>query len=124
MAEASNLIDEHIAKFTDWRGELMARLRTIIKNADPSLKEEWKWDTPVFASNGNVCAIGAFKETVKLNFFRGASLADPNHLFNGGLDAKSSRSIDYAKGDRIDEEALREVVRNAVAMNAGNRQRR
>jgi len=121
MAEASKLIDQHIAKYTDWRGDVMAKLRAIIKKADSSLEEEWKWETPVFTSNGNVCAIGAFKESVKLNFFKGASLPDPNHLFNGGLDAKASRSIDFGKGDRIDEKALRELIRTAAAKNAGKR---
>ena len=121
MAEASKLIDQHIAGLTDWRGDLMARLRTIINKAEPSLKEEWKWDTPVFASNGNVCAMGAFKESVKVNFFKGASLPDPHHLFNGGLDAKASRSIDFAKGDRVNEKALQQLVRAAVAQNSGKR---
>jgi hypothetical protein len=121
MADASKLIDQHIAKYTDWRGDLMAKLRTIINEADPGLQEDWKWDTPVFASNGNVCAIGAFKESVKLNFFKGASLPDPNHLFNGGLDAKASRSIDFGKGDRINERALHDLVRAAVAKNRGKR---
>jgi hypothetical protein len=119
MSEASRLIDQHIAKYADWRGDVMAKLRAIIKKADPGLQEEWKWDTPVFTSNGNVCAIGAFKESVKLNFFKGASLPDPDHLFNGGLDAKASRSIDFGKGDQIKQEPLQELVRAAAAKNAG-----
>jgi hypothetical protein len=120
MSEASKLIDQHIAKYTDWRGDLMARLRAIIKKADPRLQEEWKWDTPVFTSHGNVCAIGAFKESVKVNFFKGASLPDPDRLFNAGLDAKASRSIDFGKGDPIKEGPLQELVRAAVARNAGS----
>ena len=121
MEDASKLIDEHIASFGDWRGELMAKLRGIIGEADPNLKQEWKWGTPVFAAKGNVCAIGAFKDSVKLNFFKGASLADPHHLFNGGLDAKASRSIDFAKGNRVDESALQQLVRAAVSQNASGR---
>lgn len=111
----SDLIDEQIAKLTDWRGDLMARLRAVINKADPSLKEDWKWGTPVWTLNGNVCSVGAFKDSVKLNFFNGASLKDPHHLFNGGLDAKASRSIDFKKGDRINESALRELIRAAAA---------
>ena len=121
MVDASKQIDEYIAKLTDWRGDLMKKLRTIINKADPSLKEDWKWNTLVWTSQGNVCAIGAFKETVKLNFFKGASLPDPHHLFNGGLEAKASRSIDFGKGDPIDERALRELVRAAAAHDRGKR---
>lgn len=121
MADASKRIDEYIAQFTDWRGDLMKKLRTSINKAAPSLKEDWKWGTPVWALHGNVCAIGAFKESVKLNFFKGATLPDARHLFNGGLDAKASRSIDFAKGDRIDEKGLQALVRAAVAQDAGKR---
>ena len=113
----SALIDRHIAGLQDWRGQLMARLRTVINKSDPSLKEDWKWDTPVWTSNGNVCAIGAFKDGVKLNFFKGASLPDPQGLFNGGLQAKASRSIDFREGDKINQPALTALVRGAVALN-------
>ena len=119
--DASALIDKHIAGLGDWRGELMAKLRKTINSASPDLKEEWKWGIPVFSSNGNVCALGAFKESVKVNFFKGASLPDPKHLFNGGLEAKTSRSIDLQRGDRIDDAALKVLVRAAVAAN--NKQR-
>lgn len=117
MSEASRQIDEHIADLKDWRGDLMTQLRRLINKADPSLKEDWKWGTPTWTSNGNVCAIGAFKETVKLNFFKGAGLPDPHHLFNGGLDAKTSRSIDFKQGERIQSEALTNLIRAAVAAN-------
>jgi hypothetical protein len=117
----SVLIDEHIARLSDWRGDLMKQLRAIINKSDPSLKEDWKWGTPVWTSKGNVCAIGAFKDGVKLNFFKGASLPDPQHLFNGGLDAKVSRSIDFVKGDRVNEPALRQLIRAAVAADTGKR---
>jgi hypothetical protein len=96
----------------------MERLRTVINQAEPSLAEDWKWGTPVWTSKGNVCAIGAFKVSVKLNFFKGASLPDPHGLFNGGLDAKASRSIDLVEGDPINEPALQELIRAAVAYNA------
>ena len=117
MSEASKKIDQHIAGLGDWRGELMARLRKTITSADPSLQEEWKWETPVFVANGNVVALGAFKEAVKVNFFKGASLPDPQHLFNGGLEAKASRSIDLGKGANVNDAALKELVRAAVAAN-------
>ena len=117
----SDQITKHIAGLKDWRGERMARLRTVINKADPRLKEDWKWDIPVWACNGNICAIGAFKDKVKVNFFKGASLPDPHHLFNGGLDAKASRSIDLSMGDRINEPALQALVRAAIAQNATKR---
>lgn len=121
MTEASRLIDERIAELDDWRGELMARLRAIVSQADPSLKEEWKWGTAVWTSTGNVVGMGAFKEGVKLNFFKGASVPDPQELFNAGLDAKASRAIDFGKGSRVNEKALSELVRAAVAENARKR---
>jgi hypothetical protein len=120
-SDASKRIDQHIKSLADWRGETMAGLRKIITSADPNLTEEWKWETPVFTSNGNVVALGAFKEGLKINFFKGASLPDPHHLFNGGLEAKTSRTIDLKKGDRINEPALKELVRAAVAKNGGKR---
>jgi len=120
-ADASKRIDQHIQSLGDWRGEMMAKLRKVITSADSSLAEEWKWETPVFSSNGNVVALGAFKEGLKINFFKGASLPDPHHLFNGGLDAKTSRTIDLKEGDRIDEPALKELVRAAVAKNGVKR---
>ena len=97
---------------------MTSRLRKVIKDADPSLKEEEKWGTAVFTSNGNVVAIGEFKDSVKLNFFKGASLPDPKRLFNGGLEAKASRSIDFKAGDKVDEAALKQLIRAAVAANA------
>ncbi len=119
--DASGRIDQHIKSLGDWRGEMMSKLRKVITSADSSLTEEWKWETPVFSSNGNVVAMGAFKEGVKINFFKGASLPDPRHLFNGGLDAKTSRTIDLKKGDAVNEPALKELVRAAVAKNGGKR---
>ena len=94
----SQLLDKQIAGLGDWRGDLMKELRSAINKSDPGLKEEWKWGTAVWTHNGNVCALAAFKNGVKVNFLKGASLPDPKHLFNAGLEAKASRAIDIAKG--------------------------
>lgn len=117
----SQQIDKMIADLSDWRGESVAHLRKVIVDADSGLSEDWKWDTPVFTNSGNVCALGVFKEHVKVNFFKGASLDDPNGLFNAGLDAKASRSIDLREGEPINDEGLQELVRAAVALNAKKR---
>ena len=114
----SQHIDNHIRDLNDWRGELLTRLRTLILEAAPELAEEWKWDTPVWSSKGNVVAAGVFKDHVKLNFFKGASLEDSNGLFNAGLDAKATRAIDIHEGEEIDRAALKDLVRTAVAYNA------
>ena len=114
---ASHHIDNYIKDLTDWRGKMIARLRKLITEAEPNLVEEWKWDTPVWSHKGNVVAAGVFKDHVKLNFFKGASLEDPKGLFNAGLDAKATRAIDIAEGEEIDEAALKDLVRSAVAYN-------
>lgn len=114
----SQHIDNHIKELGDWRGKTLARLRKLVLESAPELMEEWKWDTPVWAYKGNVVAGGVFKDHVKLNFFKGASLADPKGLFNAGLDAKASRSIDFQEDSQIDEPALRDLIRTAVAYNA------
>src|SRR6266511_4637011 len=113
----SQHIDNHIEELADWRGKLLARLRKLILEAAPELTEEWKWDTPVWSHKVNVVAGGAFKDHIKLNFFKGASLQDPNGLFNAGLDAKATRGIDFHEGDEIDEAALKELVLEAVTYN-------
>jgi hypothetical protein len=115
---ASQTITNHIAELADWRGTLLARLRQLILDASPGLVEEWKWGTPVWSHQGNVVAAGAFKDHIKLNFFKGAALPDPDGLFNAGLDAKATRAIDFHEGDQIDEPALQELIRAAVAQNA------
>ena len=115
---ASQQIDNYITGMDDWRGKLVARLRKLILEAAPELAEEWKWDTPVWSHKGNVVAAGVFKDHVKLNFFKGASLDDPNGLFNAGLEAKATRAIDIAEGGKINEAALKDLVRTAVAYNA------
>jgi hypothetical protein len=114
MPTPSEQIDKQIADLPDWRGQRMADLRRIINEADPNLKEDWKWDTPVWTAKGNVLALGAFKDHLKINFFKGASLDDPQGLFNAGLDAKASRSIDLYEGDSIDEQALEGLIRAAA----------
>jgi len=113
----SDRITAYLDALGDWRGQLLGRLRTLIRSASPDLVEEWKWNTPVWSSGGNVLAAGAFQDHVKLNFFKGASLADPRGLFNAGLEAKASRAIDLHQGDRPDEAALRDLIRAAVALN-------
>lgn len=113
----SQHITNQISELTDWRGQVLARLRKLIHEAAPDITEEWKWDTAVWALKGNVVATSAFKDHVKLNFFKGASLADPQGLFNAGLEAKASRGIDFGQGDNINETALKELIRAAVALN-------
>jgi hypothetical protein len=116
---ASELIDNRIAELADWRGSLLARIRKLVLSVVPDMEEEWKWDTPVWSRNGNVLAFGAFKDHAKINFFHGALLDDPKHLFNAGLEAKATRAIDIQEGDVIDEAALKDLVRAAVELNNG-----
>jgi hypothetical protein len=115
----SERIDKQIAELAGWRGQVVARLRKLILEADPDITEEWKWDTAVWSHKGLVCAVGAFKETVKMNFFQGAFLEDSHKLFNAGLDAKKTRAIDFHEGDTVDESALKDLIRTAVAHNVG-----
>ncbi len=113
----SQHIDNQIKDLADWRGKMLARLHKLILEAAPDITEEWKWDTAVWTQIGLVCSAGAFKDHVKLNFFKGASLKDPKGLFNAGLDAKATRAIDFSEGDDIDESALKDLIRAAVAHN-------
>jgi hypothetical protein len=113
----SQLITNQIAGLPDWRGQMLARLRTLIHEAAPDIVEEWKWDTAVWSQKGNVVAAGAFKDHLKLNFFKGASLEDPQGLFNAGLEAKATRAIDFSEGDEIQEAALKDLIRAAVSYN-------
>ena len=115
---ATELIDDLIAKLTDWRGATFANLRKIIHEADAEIVEEWKWmGTPVFSHNGIVCVANAFKDKVKLTFYEGASLQDPDKLFNNGLEGKKWRTIDLYKDDKINESSLKALVRAAVDHN-------
>ena len=113
----SQLITNRIAELADWRGKMLARLRKLILAASPGIAEEWKWGTAVWSHKGNVVAVGAFKDHLKINFFKGAALKDPHGLFNAGLEAKAMRAIDLHAGDAIDEAALQALVRAAVAHN-------
>jgi len=121
-SKASQRITNMIAELGDWRGKLLARLRTLILEA-ADLTEEWKWNTAVWSNNRMICAAGAFKDHVKLNVFKGASLNDPKRLFNAGLDAKATRAIDFTEGDKIDEPALKALVRAAVAYNSASQKK-
>jgi hypothetical protein len=114
---ASQRITNLIAELGDWRGKVLARLREVILDAAPDITEEWKWGSAVWTNKGLVCSAGAFKDHVKLNFFKGASLKDPKRLFNAGLDAKFTRAIDFNEGDEIDASALKALIRAAVAYN-------
>ena len=120
---ASELIDDRIRELGDWRGKALSEVREIIRKADPDIVEEWKWakatspGTPVWSHNGGICTGETYKQVVKLTFFKGASLSDPSGLFNSSLDGKVRRAIDIVEGDKIDKVALKDLVREAVALN-------
>ena len=122
--DASKQIDERIKELGDWRGETLANVRRIIKEAAPDVVEEWKWakatspGTPVWSHNGGICTGETYKSVVKLTFFKGAALDDPAGLFNSSLDGKVRRAIDIKEDDEIDESALKKLVRDAVALNS------
>ena len=116
---ASERVTKHIDDLGAWRGKLVANLRKLIRDAAPELVEEWKWNTPVWSCKSNVLAVGAFRDHVKVNFFKGASLEDPHGLFNAGLDAKASRAIDIHEGERFKEAAFKTLVRAATVLNVG-----
>lgn len=111
------LIDERIKTLGDWRGDAVKKLIEIVRSADPSLEEEWKWDTLVWNQNGLICAVGAFKDKVGLNFFKGASLDDKEKVFNDGLEAKVSRRISYFEGDKMNDAAIKDLVKQAINLN-------
>jgi len=114
----SELIDARIRELDDWRGETLSRLRALIKEADPEVVEEWKWrGTPVWSHDGIICTGETYKSVVKMTFAKGASLEDPSGLFNSSLEGNVRRAIDLREGDKIDEEALKALVRSAVALN-------
>ncbi len=115
---ASQLIDARIAELGDWRGKMLARLRSLIKKADPEIVEEWKWrGVPVWSHDGLICTGETYKNVVKMTFAKGAALKDPAGLFNASLDGNTRRAIDFREGDKVDEEALKILVRAAVALN-------
>jgi hypothetical protein len=114
----SDLIDARIEDLGDWRGEMLSRLRALIKQADPEVTEEWKWGgTPVWSHDGLICTGETYKNTVKMTFAKGASLKDPSGLFNSSLEGNVRRAIDFHEGDKLDEEALKALIRGAVALN-------
>jgi hypothetical protein len=121
--DASEQIDRRIAELGDWRGETLARVRRVIREADPEIVEEWKWakatspGTPVWSRNGGICTGESYKSVVKLTFFKGASLDDPAGLFNSSLEGNVRRAIDIKEGEELDEAALTKLVREAVALN-------
>jgi hypothetical protein len=116
---ASKLISQRIAELGDWRGKTLGRMRKLIKQADPDVVEEWKWmGTPVWSHDGIICTGESYKDKVKLTFARGASLADPAHLFNSSLDGNVRRAIDIHEGEVVDESAFKTLVRQAVAVNS------
>jgi hypothetical protein len=120
----SELIDARIEELGDWRGETLSRLRTLIKQADPQVVEEWKWrGVPVWSHGGLICTGETYKSVVKLTFFKGASLKDPARLFNSSLEGNARRAIDLHEGEKIDEEALKTLVRAAVALNESSARR-
>jgi hypothetical protein len=117
----SELIDARIEELGDWRGELLARLRALVKEADPEIVEEWKWrGTPVWEHDGIVCTGETYKSVVKMTFFKGASLDDPSGLFNSSLEGNTRRAIDFHEGEEIDEQALKALLRAAVDLNASS----
>jgi len=118
-ASPSHLIDARIAELGDWRGEMLARVRSLIKQADPEVAEAWKWrGVPVWEHGGIICTGETYKAAVKLTFAKGASLEDPSGLFNASLEGNTRRAIDFHEGDKIDEAAFKGLIRAAVALNA------
>jgi hypothetical protein len=115
---ASELIDARIKELGDWRGKTLARLRALIKQADPQVLEEWKWDVPVWSHDGILCTGESYKSIVKVTFAKGASLDDPHELFNSSLEGNTRRAIDFHEGDKIDATAFKALIRAAVALNA------
>lgn len=113
----SQLIDARIQELGDWRGETLARIRGLIRQADPEVVEEWKWSVPVWSHAGILCTGESYKAAVKLTFPKGASLPDPSGLFNSSLEGNVRRAIDFREGDRIDEKALKALIRAAVELN-------
>ena len=120
----SQLIDARIEELGDWRGEMLSRLRAVVKEADPEVVEEWKWrGVPVWSHDGIICTGETFKTVVKMTFAKGAALKDPSRLFNSSLDGNTRRAIDFHEGEKIDEEALKTLIRAAVTLNKSTAQR-
>ena len=114
---ASQLIDARIKEVGGWRGQILGRLRALVKEADPDVVEEWKWNVPVWSHDGLICTGEVYKSAVKMTFARGAAVKDPSGLFNSSLEGNTRRAIDFREGDSIDEAALKKLIRAAVAVN-------
>jgi len=120
----SRLIDARIKELGDWRGKILSRLRTVIKQADPEVVEEWKWrGVPVWSHDGLICTGETYKNVVKMTFAKGAALEDPSGLFNASLEGNTRRAIDFHEGEKIDETALKALIRAAVTLNASRARR-
>ena len=118
MECASDLIDTKIKELGDWRSEMLSRLRSLVKEADPEVVEEWKWrGVPVWSHDGLICTGETYKNVVKMTFAKGAALKDPSALFNSSLEGNTRRAIDFSEGDKIDEKALKTLIRAAVTLN-------
>jgi hypothetical protein len=120
-APPSRMIDERIEELGDWRGKTLSKLRALIKQADPDVVEEWKWNVPVRSHDGLMCTGETYKAAVKMTFAKGATLADPSGLFNSSLEGNTRRAIDFHEGEKIDEKALKALIRAAVALNVVSR---
>jgi hypothetical protein len=114
----SHMIDGRIAELGDWRGDMVSRIRSLIKQADPEVVEEWKWGVPVWSHDGIICTGETYKKVVKLTFLKGASVDDPSGLFNSSLEGNTRRAIDFHEGEKIDEKALKALIRAAVKANS------
>jgi hypothetical protein len=120
----SQLIDARVKELGDWRGKMLSRLRTLVKQADPEIVEEWKWrGVPVWSHDGLICTGETYKNVVKMTFAKGAALKDPARLFNSSLEGNTRRAIDFHEGDKIDEEALKTLIRAAVTLNKSRAER-
>jgi hypothetical protein len=117
----SKLIDARIKELDDWRGKTLARLRAVIKQADPDVVEEWKWNVPVWSHDGIICTGETYKSSVKLTFAKGAAVKDPAKLFNSSLEGNTRRAIDFREGDDVDADALKALIKAAVAVNKASR---
>lgn len=115
------MIDARIEELGDWRGEMLSRLRALIRQADPEVVEEWKWEIPVWSHNGIICTGETYKKTVKLTFAKGALLDDPGGLFNSSLEGRVRRAIDFREGEKVNENALKTLIRAAVVLNSSVR---
>jgi hypothetical protein len=117
----SKLIDARIKELDDWRGKTLARLRAVIRQADPDVVEEWKWNVPVWSHDGIICTGETYKSSVKLTFAKGAAVKDPAKLFNSSLEGNTRRAIDFREGDDVDADALKALIKAAVAVNKASR---